>query len=290
MSRFNPKQWLAPSTVAEVVGIMRENSGQTLLFAGGTQIHELREQGKLGWVKTVVDLSALKLNYIKETASGVRIGAGTTLNDIIAFEGFRTRHFHALVQAATAMGPEQVKNAASLGGALACGVLIIDLVSALLALGARVATRSVDGAHEMDLWDLLKSPEAARLGRQSMIEEIRLERSASDSRSCFRKFCRSAADWPVVNACVSIQFDASLRCSGARLVMGSRPEGYFRLKKGEELLLGKPIREETLNELAQIVPEEIDFKDHFTASAAYKRLLAKALYCESLLMAAATGS
>lgn len=287
MSGFSPKQWLLPKSVGEAVSLMHAHSGEALLFAGGTYVHELREKGSLEWVKTVIDLQGLGLNTIEDTGNGIRIGAMATLNDIISFAGFRTRNFQALVQAAYAMGPEQVKNAATLGGALACKIPIIDIVPALLSLGATVVTQGPVETGEVELWDLLNGPETSQLGREAMIAEIRLPHPAPASRSHFRKFRRAAADWPVVNACVSVQLDASRRCSDAKLVFGSRPEGYFRLKKSEQFLLGKSLSEDTLEDLAQLIPEEIRVTDHFTASAEYKRLLAKALIRENLFKAAA---
>lgn len=286
MSGFSPKQWLIPKTIGEAVGVMREHSGEVLLFGGGTYVHELRENGSLQWVKTVIDLQALGLNYVKDSGTDIRIGAMTTLNDMISFPGFRAGNFQALVQAAYAMGPEQVKNAATLGGAIACKIPIIDIVPALLSLGARAVTESVGETREVELWDLLNGPEASRLGRETMIVEIRLPRPAPASRSHFRKFRRSAADWPVANACISVQLDASRRCSDAKLVLGFRPEGYFRMRKSEQFLLGKSLTQNTLEDLARLIPEEIRVADHFTASAEYKRLLAKALLRENLLKAA----
>lgn len=277
MSRFYPKRWLIPKSIDEALTIMGEHSAEVLLFAGGTQVHELRERDALEWVRTVVDLRGLGLNTIENTPEAIRIGAMTTLNDLIACESFRTGGFQALVQAAYAMGPEQVKNAATVGGAVACGIPIIDIVPALVSLGAKVAVRSARETREVELWSLVSGPEMFQLGKSVMITDFILPRPAPGSRSQFKKFRRSASDWAIVNASASIRLDGAGRCLDARLVVGSRPDGYFSLTRSEQFLIGKRIDGEALAALPGIVSPELALADHFTAKADYKKVLAGVL-------------
>ncbi|MBI4526259.1 MAG: FAD binding domain-containing protein [Deltaproteobacteria bacterium] len=274
MSLFSPNRWYTPKTTDEAVKIIEEHPGEALLFGGGTYIHELRERGSLEWVKACVDLQAIGLNYLEKTQDGIKVGAMATLNDVISCAGFRAGGFESLIQAAYAMGPEQIKNAATLGGAVGCRVPIIDVVPALISLGAKVMLRVAGETRVIGLEELLNGPEASLLGRTAVIVEFLVPQPAPGSRSHFRKFRRSAADWPIVNASVLVRVDSARDCADARLVVGSRPEGYFRLKKSEEFLVGKQINGDTLEALPHVVSSEVRLENHFTASAEYKKALA----------------
>jgi CO/xanthine dehydrogenase FAD-binding subunit len=171
------------------------------------------------------------------------------------------------------MGPDQVKNAATLGGAVSCGVPIIDLVPALISLEAKAVIHVGGQARTIDVGGLLSGPEKSLLGKTALVSGFLLPRPMPGSRSVFKKFRRSASDWALVNASASIRLDDAGRCLGARLVVGSRADGYFSLTSAEQFLTGKRIDAETLEALPALVGPELVLTDHFTASADYKRSL-----------------
>lgn len=277
MSSFRPTRWLLPRSVQEVVKMMREEGEQALIYAGGTYVHELRERDKLGWVKSVVDLQALGLSGVNYTSTEVRIGATTTLNRTISSKALREKGFETLIQAAYSMGPEQIKNAATVGGAVACGIAVIDLVPALISLEAKIAVMDSSGAsQEVPLLDLMGNGAKSSLGRQRVVTEVVLPHRSAGHGSGFRKFRRSTADWPIMSTSASIKLE-SHRCSEITLAVGSRPEGYFRLTKAEAFLVGKMPNERVLNEMVEAIAGAVPFEDHFTASAEYKSGLVKAL-------------
>lgn len=290
MSAFSPARWLVPRSVEEAAKMMKEEGEQTLIYAGGTYVHELRERGELGWAKAVVDLQAIGLSDIKVTSKEVRIGATTTLNGAISSKALQEKGFETLIQAAYAMGPEQIKNAATVGGAVACGIAVIDLVAALVSLEAKaVVVDSAGAAQEVPILELTGNGAKTSLGKQKLVTEVVLPRPSSGSGSGFRKFRRSAADWPIMNASASIKME-NRHCAAVTLAFGSRPEGYFRLAKSEASLVGKVVEERALGEMIEAIAGEARFVDHFTASAAYKSGLVKALVRDAVLRAAEAAS
>jgi xanthine dehydrogenase small subunit len=286
MSAFFPNRWFSPGTVDEVVKIMEDHPGEVLLFGGGTYVHELRERGSLQRLKVAVDLQALGLNFVEPTLDGIKFGAMVRINDVIGCDRLRAPGFETLTLAAYAMGPDQIKNAATLGGAVACGVPIIDIIPALIALKTKVAVRLAEETRIMELGELLEGPVKALLGRSAIITEFFVPYPPEGSRSHFRKFRRSASDWAIVNASASIRLDSSRRCSDATLVIGSRPEGYFTLTRSAQSLIGKPIDDQALAAMKEILLREIRLQDHFTASAEYKRSLSSVFIRDAILGAA----
>jgi CO/xanthine dehydrogenase FAD-binding subunit len=285
MSGFSLTSWLIPKTMNEAVALMAEHPGEALLYAGGTYVHEQRERGWLQKIKAVVDLQGVGLNSIDNAGDSIKAGAMATLNEVIASDAFRAAGFEALVQAAYATGPDQIKNAATLGGAVACGVPIIDIVPVLMSLRAKAVVQVARETRTIDVGDLLSGPEKSLLGKNALISGFVLPRPAPGSRSQFKKFRRSASDWAIVNASASIRLDGAGRCLDARLFVGSRPDGYFSLTRTEQFLIGKQIDGKALAAVPGIVSTELTLTDHFTASADYKRSL-----CGFLLRDAIAGA
>jgi CO/xanthine dehydrogenase FAD-binding subunit len=285
MSGFSSSDWLIPKTLGEAIAAMEEHRGEALLYAGGTYVHEQRERGALLKIKAVVDLEDLGLRTIENGGDSIKAGATVTLKDVIGSDAFRAPGFEALVQAAYAMGPDQIKNAATLGGAVACGVPIIDIVPALMSLRAKAVVQDSRESRTIDVGDLLDRAEKSLLGKTSLITGFVVPRPAPGSRSEFKKFRRSASDWAVVNASASIQVDDTGRCVDAKLVVGARADGYFFLARTEQFLIGKQINGKVLAALPGIVSPELTLADHFIASADYKRSL-----CGFLLRDAIAGA
>jgi CO/xanthine dehydrogenase FAD-binding subunit len=285
MSGFSSSHWLIPKTLSEAVAAMQEHRGEALLYAGGTYVHEQRERSGLLKIKAVVDLEGLGLRTIETAGDSIKAGAMVTLNEVIGSDAFRAEGFEALVQAAYATGPDQIKNAATLGGAVACGVPIIDIVPALMSLRAKAVVHDARESRTIDVGDLLNSPEKSLLGKTALITGFVVPRPAPESRSQFKKFRRSASDWAVVNAAASIRVDGAGRCVDAKLVVGARADGYFSLARTEQFLIGKLIDGKALAALPGIVSPELTLADHFTASADFKRSL-----CGFLLRDAIAGA
>jgi CO/xanthine dehydrogenase FAD-binding subunit len=285
MSGFNSSSWLTPKSLHEAVAAMEEHRGEALLYAGGTYIHEQRERGALLQVKAVVDLAGLGLDTIENDGDSIKAGAMVTLNKLIGSDALHIAGCEALVQAAYAMGPDQIKNAATLGGAIACGVPVIDIVTVLLSLRAKAVLQGARDSRTIDVADLLDGPEQSLLGKTALISDFLLPRPAPGTRSQFKKFRRSASDWAVVNASASIVADGVGRCMDAKLVVGARPDGYFSLPQAEQFLIGKQIDGKALASVPGIVSSELTLTDHFTATADYKRSL-----CGFLLRDAVAGA
>ena len=113
-------QLLQPSTLAEACAALADAPGGVVPIAGGTDLlSEIRDG--TATPSTLVALDAIAdadLTGITETPDGgLRIGALTTIADVAAHEGIRSRHT-ALAQAAGGLATPQVRNLGTLGGNL----------------------------------------------------------------------------------------------------------------------------------------------------------------------------
>jgi xanthine dehydrogenase YagS FAD-binding subunit len=109
-----------PATVAQAVGLLENNYGNTELLAGGTDLLAL-QKNYIAQPTRVVSLNAIQ-NFagISQGPNNqfVEIGAGVKLADIAAHALLR-QHFPALTSTADIIGGPQIRNMGTLGGNLA---------------------------------------------------------------------------------------------------------------------------------------------------------------------------
>src|SRR6185503_20234207 len=100
-------EYVAPKTLKDATGLLAESWGKTEIMAGGTDLVTSLKQGITAPTR-VVSLKNIKdLKGIKAEKSGVRIGATTTLAELVAHSAVQ-EHFPALVTAANNIASPQI--------------------------------------------------------------------------------------------------------------------------------------------------------------------------------------
>lgn len=135
-----PFSYHAPTSVEETVGLLAEHGDQARLLAGGQALMPLMASRTLR-TRQMIDLNRVsELSFVTREDSWLRIGALTRLrhveNDPVV------RAAAPLLPTATALsGPVQVRNRATVGGALAYADPAAEYPAVAVALGARVELR-----------------------------------------------------------------------------------------------------------------------------------------------------
>ena len=140
-----------PDSVEDVVVLLNDRSHQPL--AGGTVLNGDDDPTPV----TMVDLQGCGLDGISEDAGRLRLGAMTTLHDILNDDRAPT----GLAVAAQAELPSTLRTLATVGGTVATGNADSVLLAALLVHDARVELVGPGGYETQPLADLLKSGVAA---------------------------------------------------------------------------------------------------------------------------------
>lgn len=110
-------QWLEPTSVDEVLGLIAEHPGECLLVAGGTDAvpnlkHRLHEP------RYVVHLAGVPdLRFFREDGAGLHLGPLVTLAELAEHAMVR-RDFPSLAKAAGLVAGPQLRNMGTLGGNL----------------------------------------------------------------------------------------------------------------------------------------------------------------------------
>jgi len=138
-----------------------------LLMCGNTDVAvRLKKQKEIGGI---IDISHLdEFCYIKREPGTIRIGALTTISDILDDEKVQ-RYLPLLAAACGAFASRQIRNLATLGGNIANASPAADLSAVLLVLHATVTLGSVEGEKCVALEDLFCGYKCTKLDHEMIL-------------------------------------------------------------------------------------------------------------------------
>ena len=111
-------EYARPKSAQEAVKLLAGAQGESLALAGGTDLISLMKDGAASPKRLVSLQHVAELRGISfQTASGLRLGAGVTLEELMESAVVR-QHYPALVQAAEGVSSPQVRSTGTVGGDL----------------------------------------------------------------------------------------------------------------------------------------------------------------------------
>ncbi|MFB9235725.1 FAD binding domain-containing protein [Plantactinospora siamensis] len=136
----------APTSAEEAVALLTEHGGRARLLAGGQALMPLMTSRAVRPGR-IIDLNRTpELDFVTRTDAGLRIGALTRLRRLEDDRQVRAAA-PLLAEAAALAGPVQVRNRATLGGALAYAHPAAEYPAVAVALDARLELRGAGVRH-----------------------------------------------------------------------------------------------------------------------------------------------
>ena len=242
-----------PKTIKETLALMEKG----VPLAGGTALTPQRYD-----VTAVIDLQDLKLDELKVGKSKIRIGATIKLQALIKAQEEVPQ---ALGQACRQEAALNIRNAASIGGAVMTGDGRSPLLTALLSLDTSVITEP--GNNSEPLEKLLEKRDDTRKPR--LIVALEMMRP---NRMFYEQVSRSPADRPLVCLAVA-EKRTSKGESHVVAALGGYGERPIRLTEMEEALE----KGASLAEAAALAEKAYSGAGDAFASAAYRAEIAGVL-------------
>lgn len=289
MLRLPPFTLLRPRTVAEAVETLTEHGTRAMPVAGGTDVYPKMKRRQLE-PSVLVGLRGLdELRGASGSgASGIVIGAGTSLATIVGDPEVR-RAYGALALAASCVATPQLRAMGTIGGNLALdtrcnyydmgphwrqsigfclkkdgdtclvapssprcwAISSSDTAPALIALGASVTLRSVEGTRTIEVQDLYRNDGIDHLAKRPDEVITRVEVPPTDGRrSTYLKLRRRGSfDFPILAVAVALELDGD-GVRDARIVLGAVGSCPIRAGAAEALLVGNRATPELIHEVA----------------------------------------
>ena len=229
-----------PTNLAEFAHWYQENPN-AILIGGATDVG-LWVNKAFRDITPVAFLSQIpELRVISETDTGLRIGAGVTLNRLR--NAIKTRHpdFATLIRR---YGSTQVRNAATIGGNVANGSPIGDSPPALIALNARIRLQKGDTLREIPIEDFFVAYGKQDRTAGEFVESILIP-PQEDRLKCYKLSKRFDQDISTILGCFSIPVKDGI-VHGARLAFGGMAATPKRAIAVENALNGQPWNEATI--------------------------------------------
>ncbi len=275
----NIQQIIKPTSVEEAVRSLAEGGGARRAIAGGTasSLFKARE------ITGLVDLWSLPLRYIRAADGQLRIGATTTLADLVRSDAVAAWAGGALATAAAAAASTPLRNMITVGGNLAGLYPWSDLPPVLLVLDA-VAKIAGPAGPELAVAELVASHPSRVLGSASLITEIVLPAQPAGTATAFVKFAESAVDYSWLDIAVLVEMHGKV-CRRCRVAVGAIESRCRRLPEVEALLVGAELDETTATAAAQRAAEVVKPLPDHRSGQRYRSDLLRTL-CRRVLLAA----
>lgn len=281
-----------PSTVEEALRILAQEGPRAMIIAGGTDVIP-NLQMRLFAPRVLLDLKPLRmLSGIEfSEGDGLRIGALTTLTEVLAALVVHTK-FSVLAKAiATIAGPLQ-RNMGTLGGnlcletrcrwynqshfwRLALGGCLKkdgdvchvapggkfcwaawsgDSAAALLTLDAEIEIASLGGTRRLPLRDFYKNDGMDRiaLDHGEILTAVHVPARMAGRRGVYCKLrVRDSIDYPLAGVAVAMDVDPSGICRDARIALTAVNPGPMLVQQAGKMLVDKRWSEETAERVAR---------------------------------------
>ncbi len=258
-----------PTTPEDLATWLNENPDGTLI-AGATDVglwvtKDFRDLGPVVFLNRIPDLAG-----ITDNGDTIRIGATTTLTELHSAIAPLHPGFAELIRR---YGSQQVRNAATIGGNIANGSPIGDGPPALIALGATLHLRSVNGTRNMPLEDFFIAYGQQDRADNEFVEAITIPKQADHLR-CYKLSKRFDQDISAVCGCLWIEQNDGVIAT-ARLAFGGMAGTPMRAANAEAALVGQPWTDTTVGAAMQAMAEDFTPLSDMRASAEYRMEVAQ---------------
>lgn len=263
----NVQAYQRPTSMEEAWRLLKEGGESAKLLGGGVDVALFAPPR----VSTLIDVSMFVNRTIELRDDELVIGAGVTLTELLESPLTGDYSGGIVVEMLRQVASPLLRNAATVGGALAGTHPWSDVITLFLCLGARV-TQYAGELRSVSLEELL---EQRGMIDRSIITEVVLPVPVGRTFASFEKFIRTGFDVGMLNCACRLTISDS-GCEGVRIVFGGTPDIGHRLEVVEKALTGKELDRAAIESAAELAAEVIPARDDLRASAGYRRTLAAA--------------
>lgn len=245
-------------SIEEVAEILATQGNRCKVIAGGTDlIPALRNEDlQPDLVLNLLEVDAIQ--GIQEKEEIVWVGPLVTFTQMLESEVLGLC-FPLLVQAAASVGGPQIRNRGTIGGNIMNASPAADVLPAVLALdGNLILYSKATGERTIPLSEAIDKPYRINIRPGEFLTGIVLRKLQTGTRCVFEKLGRrNAMARARMNLSLVLQQDSSRRISKLRIVPGAVMPVAKRMKKAEEVLLGKEPDEKGIEEASLCLIEEM---------------------------------
>jgi aerobic carbon-monoxide dehydrogenase medium subunit len=254
------------------------------LIANGTDLVNRIHRKQLA-PTLLIDLTGIhELKYVKKEGGMIRIGALTTVSELIASPIIDAR-YDVFREAAMKFGGPSIINMATIGGNICAASSSEDLLPVLLVLGADVQVRSINGERRVSIEDFVKGKRTTGLRPNEVLIETGFPELKANSTCSFEKVgMRNSLIIAFVNCAVYLEMAQKSKVVDDIRVAFNRVNGKIpqRARETEDMLKGKELNAQSLTDATITLKRELKLTSDFRASEEYRVEVACTIFTRSL--------
>jgi carbon-monoxide dehydrogenase medium subunit len=275
-------EYAAPATLAEALKLIH---GGAKPLAGGMSLIPMMKL-RLASPDKLVDIGKLKdLNYIREAAGAIHIGAASTHYEVETSALIRGK-CPLLGETAAHIGDVQVRNMGTIGGSVAHADPSADYPAALQALEASIVLKSAKAERTVSAADFFVDTFTTALEPGEIVSEVIVPVEGSGVGTSYQKMVQPASGFAIVGVAARIQKTGG-KIAMARIGVTGLSNRSFRATACEKALEGKTGSATEIQNAAALVPQGVDANGDLFASADYRKHLAVVYAARAILAALA---
>jgi len=277
-----PFDYLRPDSVEEVLSALAEYGDEARVIAGGQSLGAILNM-RIFTPKVLIDINGLAdLAGIDVSRGALATGALVRQADALADARIRGQ-VPLLAQALPHVGHYQTRNRGTLGGSVAHADPSAEIPLVLATLGGEVELRSKRRRRRVKADAFFQSALVTAREPDELLTALCWPTRTAGQGYEFEEFSVRAGDYAIVAVACATKADGSL--GGIRLGFGGCGE-----KPQIVAIAGATSRDpdaKTIDEIAHDAAAHIEYRSDLTASADYRRQLARVLAGRALQSAAA---
>jgi len=272
-----------PDSLSRLEEVLLSSSARPTFLSGGTDLIPAMRAGKVD-PSLVIDLKRVPdLTGVRETTSGLWIGALTPVQTLRTNDHVRQRAT-ALRDCAQYFASWQVRNRATVGGNLGNGAPTADTAAPLVALGAEILTWRPLGGGRFSADDFWVTAGETVLHEDEIITGVAVPLETNTSSAYIKLGPREAMDIAIAGAAVMLRIEQGV-LKGVRIGLGGAGSTPVRARTAEAFLLGRPLSDARFPEAGVLAADDCAPRTSRRASREYRLAVIPVLVERALRLA-----
>lgn len=269
---YDIENYYNAETIKEAVLLLKEHPDARIISGGSDVLIKIRE-GKMAGTSLVSIRDIKEIRGIRLMDSGdIFIGAATTFSHVTK-DPVIQKLIPVLGEAVDQVGGPQVRNIGTIGGNVCNGAVSADSAPTLFSLNAMLRIADGTGGRMVPIQDFYLGPGRVDLHQGDVLTHIVIPgKDYQGYHGFYIKYSmRNAMDIATISCSVVSKVDQQAGViEDVRITFGVAAPVPYRCTKAEEALKGMKIEESLYEKTAQLIREEINPRDSWRASRAFR--------------------
>jgi CO/xanthine dehydrogenase FAD-binding subunit len=269
----------SPTDLNDALRFLGHDHGNVAIIASGTDLLPRIRKRQVP-PSILVDISSFTedLRYIRQSDGTIRLGALTTVTDLLESPLFYGK-LSIIREAATLFGAPQVRNVATVGGNICSAASSEDLIPVFMALDAKLKLVSAGGERTITLKDFIVGKRKTAMKPSEILAEVSFGPPGEHGWTAYEKLGRrNMLILAMVNEALSLTLEDDLQTIRLARVALNRVSGKIPAlaAKTSDFLEGKRVTDQTIVQAQKVLASELSLTSDFRGSGEYRTVVAQA--------------